>query len=79
MIIWTAGIPTVLEYEFVYGVSRFQNYRTYSARIKLVANQQLVTVVDHMLYCVRTLVPQVLQPGHHLRTNLRMLWNGTSL
>ena len=49
--------------------------RTFQSAIETVVNQQLVTAVHSILYCVRTPVPQVLQLGHYLRTDLRRLWN----
>jgi hypothetical protein len=45
--------------------------RTSKSAIETVANQQLVTTVNSVhYYCVKTLVPQVLQPGHYLLTHL---------
>jgi len=49
--------------------------RTPQSVIETVLNQQLVTAVSHVQYCVRTLIPLVLQPGYYLRTHLRRLWN----
>ena len=49
--------------------------RTLQSAIEVVVNQQLVTAVNFIPYCVRTPVPRVLQSGQYLRTHLRKLWN----
>jgi len=36
--------------------------------IEKIVNQQLVTAVSRMKYCVRIQIPLVLQPGYYLRT-----------
>jgi len=55
------------EYEYVYTITHSRAMtRTLQSVTETAVNQQLVTAVNPILYCVRTPVTQVLQPGHYL-------------
>jgi hypothetical protein len=67
-------MSTTLEYENVHRVESLiprAMMRTPLSAMETVVNQQMVIEVNSILYCVRTPVPQFLQPGHCLRTHLR--------